>query len=167
MRGGTMKHFSQPDIGQKPGRHGECAANPRELTNSKARGFLPGRSANAPEVATTRIGMENTMHKTVKRIAFAAIAISVCSSWTAAQPQSPADPGCPAGYGSMGSLCFNSATGDVVNASAPVASRVASELGCRPEYWRVGALCFNSSTGDVELADEGEPPAGQRAAERN
>jgi hypothetical protein len=113
--------------------------------------------------------MENTMHKAVTRIAFAAIAISVCcfSSWTAAQPQSPTDPRCPAGYWLMDPLCFNSATGDVINASAPVASRVASKLGCRPEYWRLGALCFNSSTGDVELADEGEPPAGQRAAERN
>ena len=109
------------------------------------------------------------MHKTVTRVAFAAIPVAICyiSSWTAAQPQSPTDPRCPAGYWLMGSLCFNSATGDVINASAPVATRVASELGCRPEYWRLGSLCFNSSTGDVELADEQAWPVGQRAAERH
>lgn len=73
-----------------------------------------------------------------------------------AQSQAITNPSCPAGYWQTGSLCLSASTGDVVNASAPVTSPIASQYGCRSGYWRFAFVCLNLSTGDVELVNDGK-----------
>jgi hypothetical protein len=64
----------------------------------------------------------------------------------------------------MESLCFHSATGDVVKAAPAPASAIALEPGCAPGYWRLDSLCLSSETGDVELVDEKRWPVVEQAA---
>jgi hypothetical protein len=107
------------------------------------------------------------MHKLSMRLVFAGFGIAICAHSFTARAQSPENASCPAGYWLMGTLCLNSATGDVEKAAPAAASQVAAEPGCGRGYSRLGSLCFSSATGDVERVDETRWPAGQRAGARN
>jgi hypothetical protein len=93
-------------------------------------------------------------------LATTGIVIGYISTSTMSQSQSPTtNPRCPAGYWLMAPVCIDLDTGDVVDASPPAPSPVASEPGCAPGYWRLDKLCLSHSTGDVELVDETKWPA--------
>jgi hypothetical protein len=109
------------------------------------------------------------MNKIFATFALATVGIVIGCIPTSAisQSQSPTDQRCPAGYWLMAPVCVDLDTGDVVSASPPAPSPVASAPGCAPGYWRLGKLCHSPSTGDVELVDETRWPARELANGRN
>jgi hypothetical protein len=81
----------------------------------------------------------------------AVIGLVTCCLAAPARSQDASTLQCPAGYWRYGSLCIDSATGDIVYAAV---ARAESETGCAPGYWRHGEVCVSHETGDVELARE-------------
>jgi hypothetical protein len=85
------------------------------------------------------------------RLTCAVIGLVACCLAAPAPSQDASTLQCPAGYWRYGSVCIDSATGDVVNAAV---ARAESETGCAPGYWRLGDVCISPQTGDVELVQE-------------
>jgi hypothetical protein len=100
-------------------------------------------------------------------LATVGIVIGCISTSAISQSQGPMNLHCPAGYWLMAPVCVDLDTGDVVSASPPAPSPVASEPGCAPGYWRHDKLCLSPTTGDVELVDEARWPAPGLAKGRN
>jgi hypothetical protein len=85
------------------------------------------------------------------RLTCAVIGLATCWLAAPARSQDASTLQCPAGYWRYGSVCIDSATGDVVYATV---ARADSATGCALGYWRHGEVCISHETGDVEMVQE-------------
>ena len=89
----------------------------------------------------------------IASILIATIAAIACfPSFASAQAPATAAPVCPARYEPMHGLCYNKASGDMVQAATAVSTPALTDANCRAGYTiLLETMCYSKVTGDIEL----------------